>query len=73
MTITKTFTLETNEDIINSIIDELRNDCESWATTLLEKTNIGFGLDEYLDYRRKLTKEIFEDVVTKLIFDNKAE
>lgn len=73
MTITKTFTLETNEDMINSIIDELRNDCESWATILLEKTNIDFGLDEYLDYRRKLTKEIFEDVVTKLIFDSKAE
>lgn len=73
MTITKTVTLETDEDMINDIIEELQNECESWATLLLEKTNFDFGLDEYIDYRRELTKEIFDDVVARLVFDSKAE
>ena len=68
MTITKTFTLEADDDMINNIIEDLQNNCESWAMILLERTNLDFKLDEYKDYRQKLTKEIFDDVVDSLIF-----
>lgn len=68
MTITKTFTLEADDDMINNIIEDLQNNCESWAIILLERTNLDFKLDEYKDCRQKLTKEIFDDVVDSLIF-----
>ena len=74
MTITRTFTLEANDDMIDNIIEELRNECESWAEDLLDKTGLDdLEWDEYKEYKKKLTKEIFDDVVTRLIFESKAE
>ena len=68
MTITKTVTLETNDDMINDILEELQNECESWANILLDGAGVELEWDEYKEYRRKLTKEIFDDVVDNLIF-----
>lgn len=74
MTITKTITLETTDTMIDDIIEELRYECNSWAHSLLEKTNFDFDYDEYEEYKEKLTKEIFDDVVTALLYDReKAE
>lgn len=71
MTITKTFTLEADEDMIDTILKGLQDTCEDWAVNLLDGTDFEFGMSEYMEYKRKLTKEIFEDVVTKLISDKK--
>ena len=73
MTITKTVTLETDDEMIDDIIEELQGECEHWATILLDKTNFDFDPHEYSDYHRKITKEIFDDVVARLIFESEAE
>ena len=74
MTITKTITLETTDTMINRIIEELHYECDSWAHKLLEDTDFVFEYDEYGEYREKLSKEIFDDVVTALLYDReKAE
>ena len=71
MTITKTFTLKADDDMIDNIIGELLNECDNCASDLLAGLDFD-EMTEYLDYRRKLTKEIFDDVVDKLIFDRKG-
>ena len=71
MTITKTFIIDTTKEI-DKIIDRLKFDCEDTAGDLLQN----FPIDdvEYLKYKDELAKELFEDAVTKLIFDkNGAE
>ena len=74
MTIVRKITLEANDDMIDSIIEELQNECESWAEKLLENAGLDdLEYDEYKKYRDKLTDEIFDDVITKLIFNSKAE
>lgn len=73
MTITKTFTLEADENMIDDIIEELQNNCEYYAQKILEDTDFNYRMEEYLEYKQKLGKEIFNDVVTRLVFDSKAE
>ena len=70
MTITKTFTIDTTEEIDN-LIDRLKLDCEDTAEDLIQE--LPLDNKEYFKYKNELAKELFEDVVAKLIFDSKAE
>lgn len=72
MIITRKIVLEANDDMIDEIIEELQNECDYWAKDLLEKAGLDdLELDEYEEYRKKLVKEIFDDVVTRLNFESK--
>lgn len=74
MTITRKIVLEANDDMIDEIIEELQNECDYWARNLLEKAGLDdLEWDEYVEYKDKLAKEIFDDVMTRLNFDSKAE
>lgn len=74
MTITRKIVLEANDDVIDEILEELQNECECWAEKMLENAGLDdLEWDEYEVYKEKLTKEIFDDVVTRLNFENKAE
>lgn len=74
MTITRTFTLEANDDMIDEIIEQLQNECDYWARNLLDNAGLDdLELDEYVAYKDKLAKEIFDDVMTRLNFESKAE
>lgn len=78
MTITRKIVLEANDDMIDEIIEELQNECESKAEKLLENAGLDdLEWDEYEEYRDKLTDEIFDDVMTRLnfnrYFNSKAE
>lgn len=68
MTITKTFTIDIEEEI-NRIIERLESDCYDSASDML--LDIPITTEEYWVYRDKLKKELFEGVVTKLISDKK--
>jgi hypothetical protein len=70
MTITKTFTIDTTEEI-DTLIDRLKLDCEGTAEDLIQE--LPLDNKEYFKYKNELSKELFEDVVAKLIFDSKAE
>lgn len=70
MIITKTFTIDTTKEIDN-LIDRLKSDCADTAGYLLG--DLPLDNEEYFKYVEELAKELFDDVVTKLIFDNKAE
>ena len=60
--------------MIDEIIEELQNECDYWARNLLEKAGLDdLEWDEYVEYKDKLAKEIFDDVMTRLNFDSKAE
>ena len=70
MIITKKIVLEANDDMIDEIIEELQNDCESWAEKLLENAGLDdLEYDEYEEYKERLTDEIFDDVMAKLNFN----
>ena len=72
MTITRRIVLEANDDMIDKIIAELQNECESWANTLLDNAGVDdLEWDEYVEYRDKLTDEIFDDVMARLNFNGK--
>ncbi|MBR6298126.1 MAG: hypothetical protein IKR34_02660 [Candidatus Gastranaerophilales bacterium] len=74
MTIIRKIVLEANDDMIDEIIEELQNECDYWARNLLEKAGLDdLEWDEYVEYKDKLAKEIFDDVMTRLNFDSKAE
>ncbi len=74
MTITRRIVLEANDDMIDDILEELQNDCDYWARNLLDNAGLdNLELDEYEEYRDKLAKEIFDDVVTRLNFESKAK
>lgn len=75
MTIIRKIVLEATDDMIDEIIEELQNECESWAEKLLENAGLDDGIewDEYEEYKERLAKEIFDDVVTRLNFESKAE
>lgn len=74
MTIIRKIVLEANDDMIDEIIEELQNECESKAEELLENAGLdGLEWDEYEEYRDKLTDEIFDDVMARLIFESKAK
>lgn len=74
MTITRKIVLEANDDMIDEIIEELQNECESKAEKLLENAGLDdLEWDEYEEYRDKLTDEIFDDVMARLIFKSKAK
>lgn len=74
MTIVRKITLEANDDMIDSILEELKNECDYWAENLLEKAGLDdLEWDEYEEYESKLAKEIFNDVMARMIFDSKAE
>ena len=70
MIITRKIVLESDDDMINNIIEELQNECESWANILLEKAGLDdLEWDEYIEYKDKLAKEIFDDVMIRLNFN----
>ena len=74
MTITRKIVLEANDDMIDDIIEELQNECDSWARYLLENAGLDdLEWDAYVVYKDKLAKEIFDDVMTRLNFESKAE
>ena len=74
MIITRKIVLEANDDMIDEIIEELQNECESWAEKLLENAGLDdLEWDEYEEYKERLTDEIFDDVMTRLNFESKAE
>lgn len=74
MTITKNVALEADEKIIDNILEKLQDECESWAGILLGGVDFDFNNRyEYMEYRRKLTEEIFDDVLTKLAFEYNKE
>lgn len=75
MTITRKIVLEANADMIDNILEELHNECDYWARDLLDNAGLGDHLewDEYKEYKDKLAKEILDDVITRLNFENKAE
>ena len=70
MTITKTFTIDTTGEA-DRLIDRLKFDCTDTAANLL--ADLPFDDEDYLKHKDELAKELFEDVVAKLIFDSKAE
>jgi len=70
MTITRTFTIDTTGEA-DRLIDRLKFDCADTAANLL--MDLPFDDEDYLKHKDELAKELFEDVVTKLIFDSKAE
>ena len=73
MTVIRKIVLEATDDMIDNIIEELQNECECWAENLLEKAGLDdLEWDEYEEYKERLTKEIFDDVVTRLNFESKA-
>lgn len=70
MIVTRKIVLEANDDMIDNILEELQNGCESWAEILLEKAGLDdLEWDEYEEYKEKLTDEIFDDVVARLNFN----
>lgn len=75
MTITRKIVLEANDDMIDNILEELHNECDYWARDLLDNAGLGDYLewDEYKEYKDKLAKEILDDVIARLNFENKAE
>lgn len=74
MTITRKIVLEATDDMIDNIIEELKNECDYWAREMLEDAGLDdLEWDEYIEYVEKLTKEIFDDVLTRLIFESKAK
>lgn len=75
MTITRKIVLEANDDMIDNILEELHNECDYWARDLLDNAGLGDYLDwdEYKEYKDKLAEEIFDDVIARLNFENKAE
>lgn len=74
MIITRKIVLEANDDMIDEIIEELQNECDSWARHLLDNAGLDdLEWDEYVEHKDKLAKEIFDDVMTRLNFDSKAE
>ena len=68
MIITKTYTIDTTNEI-DKLIDRLKSDCENTAGKLL--CDLPLDEEEYFKYEDELTKEIFDDIVTRLIFDSK--
>jgi hypothetical protein len=73
MTVAIKIVLEADDDMIDEIIEELHNECDYWARNLLEKAGLDdLEWDEYVGCKDKLAKEIFDDVVDKLIFDRKG-
>lgn len=74
MTITRKIVLETNDDMIDNILEELHNECDYWARDLLDNAGLDdLEWNEYVEYKDKLIKEILDDVITRLNFENKAE
>ena len=70
MKITKVFTVDTTKEI-DKLIDRLKFDCADTAGDLLQ--DLPISDEEYLKYKDELTKELFDDVLTKLAFEYNEE
>lgn len=74
MTVIRKIVLESNDDMIDKILEKLHNECDHWANELLVNAGLDdLEWDEYEKYESKLVKEIFNDVMARMIFDSKAE
>lgn len=74
MTIIRKIVLEANDDMIDNILKELHNECDYWATDLLDNAGLDdLERDEYVEHKDKLAKEILDDVIARLNFESKAE
>lgn len=69
MIITKIYNLKVTDEMIENIINEFKNECDSWAEHELQDLDLDW--DEYKEYREKFAKEIFQEVATKLMYDYK--